>query len=80
MFTINFKSKSGSPDVNHIRIEMIFYRPGYARVPKITNVRRNAKDRDEKTQMFHSEVCGCNQKTKPLQVSYPQIRLTDIGY
>jgi site-specific recombinase XerD len=52
MFTINFKSKSGSPDVNQIKIEMIIYCPGYARVPKVTKVIGLARYWDEKTQMF----------------------------
>jgi hypothetical protein len=66
MFTINFKSKSGSRDANQIRIEMIFYRPCYARVPKVTHVRGNSKDWDEKTQMFHPKSPDATEKNKTL--------------
>jgi hypothetical protein len=56
MFTINFKSKPGSRDTNQIKIEMIFYHPGYVCVLKVTNVSGNAKDWDEKTQTFHPNL------------------------
>jgi hypothetical protein len=38
MYTINFKSKPGSWVLGQIKVEMIFYSPGYARVPKVTNL------------------------------------------
>jgi hypothetical protein len=66
MFTINFKGKPSSRDTNQIKIEMIFYRPGYARVPKVTNVRGNAKDWDEKTQMFLPKSPEETEKNKTL--------------
>jgi integrase len=45
---------------------MIIYRPGYARVPKVTNVRGNAKDWDEKTQMFLPKSPEATEKNKTL--------------
>jgi site-specific recombinase XerD len=66
MFTINFKSKSNVRDTNQIKIEMIIYCPGYARVPKVTNVIGIAKDWDEKTQMFNLKSPDATEKNKTL--------------
>jgi integrase len=66
MYTINFKSKPGLRDAGQIKIEMIFYRPGYARVPKVINVRGNAKDWEEKTQMFHPKSLAATEKNRTL--------------
>jgi hypothetical protein len=66
MYTINFKSKPGLRDASQIKIEMIFYRPGYVRVPKVINVRGNAKDWEEKTQMFHPKSVDAAEKNRTL--------------
>jgi hypothetical protein len=54
MFTINFKSKANSREAGQVKIEMIIYRPGCARVPKVTTITGLAKDWDEKSQLFRS--------------------------
>jgi len=60
MYSINFKSKTNKRDLNQVKIEMIFYRPGYARVPKVTNIVGTAKDWDEQShywkQAKHEDV------------------------
>jgi hypothetical protein len=66
MFTINFKSKPSSRDTNQIKIEIIIYCPGYARVPKVTNVIRTAKDWDEKAQIFIPKSPDATEKNKTL--------------
>jgi hypothetical protein len=66
MYTINFKSKVNTRDASSIKIEMIFYCPGYNRVPKVTNVTGLAKNWDEKTQMFHSKSPDATEKNKTL--------------
>lgn len=68
MFTINFKSKASKRDANHITVEMIFYRPGYARVPKVTTITGLAKDWDEKTQLFLPKSHGATEKNRELSV------------
>ena len=66
MFTINFKSKANKRDFNQVKIEMIFYRPGYARVPKVTNIIGTAKDWDEQSQMFLPKSPDATEKNKEL--------------
>jgi hypothetical protein len=66
MYTINFKSKQSAKEAGRIKIEMIFYRPGYARVPKVTNVSGVAKDWDENAQIFNFKSPDAAEKNKTL--------------
>ncbi|GHT65624.1 hypothetical protein AGMMS50239_25810 [Bacteroidia bacterium] len=66
MFTINFKSKANSREASQVKIEMIIYCPGYARVPKVTNVIGLAKDWNEKSQLFRSKSHEATEKNKSL--------------
>jgi integrase len=66
MYTINFKSKTSARDASSIKIEMIFYCPGYNRVPKVTNVIGNAKDWDEDAQIFNPKSNCATEKNREL--------------
>ena len=46
MFTINIKGKSNPKDPQMVKLEMIIFKTGYARVTKVLNVSGPVKDWD----------------------------------
>lgn len=54
MYTINIKGKSNPKDRKMVKLEMIFFKSGYARVPKVLEVTGLLKDWDAKSQSFRA--------------------------
>ena len=66
MFTINYKAKSTN-DTEIIKIEMIFYRPNYARLSRILNITGKKNEWDDKTQLFVENSSSNIEKNKKLR-------------
>lgn len=76
MFTINVKmqdvskkdvkKKTKSEESNYQKLELIFYKPGYPRVPKVLNISGLRKDWDEKKQLFKERDSDCIAKNKQI--------------
>ncbi len=64
MYSINFKGKQDSKDKNYVKIEMIFFKTGYARVPKVLTITGLYKDWNQETQSFSSEPVKQSKKNK----------------
>ena len=52
MYTINIRGKQNPKDKKIVKLEMIFFKTGYARVPKVLNITGLLKDWDAKSQSF----------------------------
>ena len=52
MYTINIRGKQNPKDTKMVKLEMIFFKTGYARVPKVINITGLLKDGDVKSQSF----------------------------
>ena len=52
MFTINIKGKANPKDLKMVKLEMIIFKTGYARVTKVLNVSGPVKDWDNQAQAF----------------------------
>ena len=50
MYTINIRGKQNPKDKKIVKLEMIFFKTGYARVPKVLNITGLLKDWDAKEQ------------------------------
>ena len=44
MYTINIRGKQNPKDTKMVKLEMIFFKTGYARVPKVINITGLLKD------------------------------------
>lgn len=64
MYTINIKGKSNPKDHNMVKLEMIFFKSGYARVPKVLEVTGLLKDWDAKSQSFRIGSFEATTKNK----------------
>lgn len=52
MFTVNIKGRRDPKKIEFIKLEMIFYKPGFARVPKVLNITGLHSDWNQKAQEF----------------------------
>lgn len=52
MFTVNIKGKRDPKNIEFVKLEMIFYKRGFARVTKVLYLTGLYKDWDQKTQSF----------------------------
>ena len=50
MYTINIRGKQNPKDTKMVKLEIIFFKTGYARVPKVINITGLLKDWDVKSQ------------------------------
>lgn len=66
MFTVNIKGKANPKNLNLIKIDLVFFNTGYARVTKVLNITGSAKDWDNSTQSFKSKSGDCITKNKNL--------------
>ena len=66
MYTINIKGKSNPKDRKMVKLEMIFFKSGYARVPKVLEVTGLLKDWDSKSQSFKVGSYEATTKNKIL--------------
>lgn len=70
MHTINFKGKQNPKDKSYVKLEMIFFKTGYARIPKVLTVTGLYKDWNQETQSFAAvtgEAIEKKQKTLRLK-------------
>ena len=56
MYTINIRGKQNPKDTKMVKLEIIFFKTGYARVPKVINITGLLKDWDVKSQSFRVPV------------------------
>ncbi len=66
MYTINIRGKQNPKDLKMVKLEMIFFKTGYARVPKVLNVTGLMKDWDAKAQCFKPGSTEASVKNKIL--------------
>ncbi len=66
MYTINIKGKSNPKDRKMVKLEMIFFKSGYARVPKVLEVTGLLKDWNSKSQSFKVGSYEATTKNKIL--------------
>ena len=64
MYTINIRGKQNPKDTKMVKLEIIFFKTGYARVPKVINITGLLKDWDVKSQSFRvgSDIHGNRMK------------------
>ncbi|MFR9166177.1 MAG: hypothetical protein ACLVKO_08195 [Dysgonomonas sp.] len=67
MFTINIKGKRNPKNPEFVKLVIIFYKPGYARIPKIICISGLYKYWDAETQRFQSGYTEAVMKNKSLQ-------------
>lgn len=66
MYTINIRGKQNPKDLKMVKLEMIFFKTGYARVPKVLNITGLLKDWDAKSQSFRVGSAEATTKNKLL--------------
>ncbi|WP_235016908.1 hypothetical protein [Bacteroides faecalis] len=66
MYTINIRSKQNPKEQKKVKLEMIFFQTGYARVPKVLNITGLLKDWDVKSQSFRNDSTEAATKYKLL--------------
>ncbi len=66
MFTINIKGKANPKDPKMVKLEMIIFKTGYARVTKVLNVSGPVKDWDNQAQAFKGKGSTLTAKNKIL--------------
>lgn len=66
MYTINIRGKQNPKDQKMVKLEMIFFKTGYARVPKVLNITGLLKDWDAKSQSFRVGSSEATTKNKLL--------------
>ncbi len=66
MYTINIRGKQNPKDQKMVKLEMIFFKTGYARVPKVLNVTGLLKDWDAPSQSFRVGSSEATTKNKLL--------------
>ena len=66
MYTINIRGKQNPKDQKMVKLEMIFFKTGYARVPKVLNITGLLRDWDAKSQSFRVGSAEATTKNKLL--------------
>ena len=66
MYTINIRGKQNPKDTKMVKLEIIFFKTGYARVPKVINITGLLKDWDVKSQSFRVGSAEATTKNKLL--------------
>lgn len=65
MFTVNIKGKRDPKNINLVKLEMVFYKRGYARVTKVINITGLYSEWNQKSQFFVGK--DSSEKNKFLQ-------------
>lgn len=65
MFTVNIKGKIDPKNINFVKLEMVFYKRGYARVTKVINITGLYSEWNQKSQLFVGK--DSSEKNKFLQ-------------
>lgn len=63
MYTINIRGKMNPKDQKMVKLELIFFKTGYARVPKVLNITGLLKNWDAKSQCFKTGTPDATTKT-----------------
>lgn len=66
MFSCNIKGEEHPKDPQLVKLEMIFFKTGYARVPKVLNITGPFKDWDNANQCFTPKTSEALEKNKRL--------------
>lgn len=66
MYTINIRGKMNPKDQKMVKLELIFFKTGYARVPKVLNITGLLKNWDAKSQCFKTGTPDATTKNKLL--------------
>lgn len=66
MYTLNIRGRQNPKDQKMVKLEMIFFKTGYARVPKVLNITGLLKDWDAKSQSFRVGSAESTTKNKLL--------------
>ena len=64
MFTINIKGKANPKDPKMVKLEMVIFKTGYARVTKVLNVSGSVNGWDNSSQSFKSNSSTLTAKNK----------------
>ncbi len=74
MFTINFKGARSSKMIEFVKIEMVIYKRGFARVTKVLNVTGLYQDWDKKSQTFSGpDATSKNRLLRDVKLKYLKI-------
>lgn len=65
MFTVNIKGKRDAKNIHFVKLEMVFYKRGYARVTKVVNITGLYSEWNQKSQLFVGK--DSSEKNKLLQ-------------
>lgn len=79
MVTINIKGKPNPKDKKLVKLEMIFFKTGYARVSKVIYITGPYKDWDQDAQIFKSkssQLVGTNKNLNDLKLKYLKVAET----
>lgn len=66
MFSINIKGKANPKDPQLVKLELVFFKTGYARVTKVINITGPLSDWNPQTQRFISKGVEATEKNKRL--------------
>lgn len=65
-YSLNIKGKENAKDKQLVKLEMVFFQTGYARVSKVLDITGPFKDWDNETQTFKSKGAESAAKNKLL--------------
>ena len=66
MYTINIRGKQNPKDQKMVKLEMIFFKTGYTRIPRVLNITGSLEDWDAKSQSFRVGRAEATAKNKLL--------------
>lgn len=66
MFSVNIKGKANPKDPQLVKLELVFFKTGYARVTKVINITGLFSDWDSQTQRFTSKGAEATEKNRRL--------------
>lgn len=75
MFTVNIKGKRDPKNINFVKLEMVFYKRGYARVTKVINITGLYSEWNQKSQLF----VGKNSSEKNKFLQQQKLKYLKIG-
>ena len=67
MFSVNIKGHRDPNNIEWVKLELIFYKSGYARVPKVLHITGLYKHWDNKVQRFVDKSRESEEKNKLIQ-------------
>lgn len=74
MFTVNIKGKRDPKNINFVKLEMVFYKRGYARVTKVVNITGLYSEWNQKSQLFAGkDSCEKNKFLQQQKLKYLKI-------